>query len=92
MRTLNDGSLLFEPNEPLPNLSRYQVSSDNPLRFVPKFEPCVQRRYEIYRTKCGRQTGRFCCQLDDETVSVESCQKCIKAGRTRDIVQHTVQQ
>jgi hypothetical protein len=79
-KILEDGSILIGPKFPLTEgfLTKYSQDPENPYRFIPKFKPCVSRRFSIKTLSCGRPSVRWSCGLDDSTVSIESCSLCTK--------------
>jgi hypothetical protein len=73
--TLADGSLLFEAPFPYFTKSYYQ-DPENPLRYIPKYQPCVRRRIELATLPCGRCTGNWRCDKFNRGTSVPECEAC----------------
>jgi hypothetical protein len=75
MKTLPDGSILLSAGEKITTGS-YYVNPDNPLHYIPKYEPCSHRRFELKTLSCGKCTGIWKCDLLKTTTSVPECNRC----------------
>jgi hypothetical protein len=73
--TLADGSLLFKTPIPFFTNSYYQDPL-NPLHYIPKYEPCTRRRFELKTLPCGRCTGVWRCEKFQRSTSVSECEAC----------------
>lgn len=76
--TLDDGSILFDKDATI-QISTYYQDPDNPRRYIPKFQPCKQRRFELKVLECGKKFAIWKCDLFCKTISVQECQKCKEA-------------
>ncbi len=73
---LNDGSLLFE-SPPTIALKGYYQDPDNPLHFIPKFQPCTYRENKCRVGACSKTViFLWTCSLKKIQVSTDICGSC----------------
>lgn len=73
---LDDGSLLFD-SPPDILLRQYRIDPDNPLHFIPKFEPCTYRQNKCKVSPCQKRLmALWTCELKQIQVSTDICESC----------------
>jgi hypothetical protein len=75
----NDGNITFELGEKLVVLPSYKGDPENPLRLIPRFEPCEFRYFKL-RSPCGRIVAEWHCHKFKMRVGLKVCEVCNERG------------
>jgi hypothetical protein len=74
-RILEDGSILFDAPFIFVTNS-YSQDPDDPRHYIPKYDSCRHRRFELKTMSCGRQACLWKCDLFNRSTSVPECRAC----------------
>lgn len=77
MNYLEDGSIILDKQISYSG-ENYTIDPENPKRLIPKFEPCIHRRFNLRILDCGKKTGTWACTQVPGGVSFSICETCTK--------------
>lgn len=77
MKVMSNGDIYLEPGESVPAFKAYQVDSNDPLHYTPKFKDCRFNVFAGRMSACGmRPIWLWRCSKFGKQATVDDCEAC----------------